>query len=132
MEDIDAAFKQAIKREVPLSQKGDEDGGTPERSDSPSPDMGSRGVTLSGLLNALDGIGAQEGRILFATTNNHAALDPALIRPGRMDAHIEFKFASKSQAEELFKCFYNPPTIADGVSQLLCLDEGTDDRRDHA
>lgn len=65
-------------------------------------------ISLSGLLNALDGIGAQEGRLLFATTNKYNALDPALIRPGRMDLHIEFKLASKYQARELYRCFYLP------------------------
>ena len=65
-------------------------------------------VSLSGLLNALDGVGAQEGRILFATTNHYDALDPALCRPGRMDVHVEFKLASQFQAGELFRHFYAP------------------------
>jgi chaperone BCS1 len=65
-------------------------------------------VSLSGLLNALDGVGAQEGRILFATTNKYESLDPALSRPGRMDIHVEFKLASKYQAAELYRCFYLP------------------------
>lgn len=65
-------------------------------------------MTLSGLLNALDGVGAQEGRILFATTNKYSSLDPALSRPGRMDIHVEFKLASKYQAAELYRCFYLP------------------------
>lgn len=37
-------------------------------------------VTFSGLLNALDGVAAQEGRLLFMTTNKIQVLDPALIR----------------------------------------------------
>ncbi len=65
-------------------------------------------ITLSGLLNALDGVSAQEGRLLFATTNKYDSLDPALTRPGRMDLHIEFKLASKFQARELYRCFYLP------------------------
>ncbi|KAF8906321.1 P-loop containing nucleoside triphosphate hydrolase protein [Gymnopilus junonius] len=65
-------------------------------------------VSLSGLLNALDGVGAQEGRILFATTNKYSSLDPALCRPGRMDIHVHFKLASKYQARELYRCFYLP------------------------
>jgi mitochondrial chaperone BCS1 len=65
-------------------------------------------LSLSGLLNALDGVGAQEGRILFATTNKYSALDAALCRPGRMDLHVEFKNASKYQARELFSRFYLP------------------------
>lgn len=52
-------------------------------------------VTLIRLLNALNGICAQEGRILFATTDRYSALDPALVRPGRMDLYIEFKVSSK-------------------------------------
>ncbi len=39
-------------------------------------------VDFSGLLNAIDGVGAQEGRIVVLTTNHRELLDPALIRPG--------------------------------------------------
>lgn len=42
-------------------------------------------VTFSGLLNALDGVRSQEGRILIMTTNHREHLDPALMRPGRAD-----------------------------------------------
>ena len=42
-------------------------------------------VTLSGLLNALDGVSSREGRVLFLTTNHPERLDPALVRPGRVD-----------------------------------------------
>lgn len=44
-----------------------------------------RGLTLSGFLNAIDGIAAQEGRILFITSNHADKLDAALKRPGRVD-----------------------------------------------
>lgn len=44
-----------------------------------------RQVSFSGLLNALDGVRSQEGRILFMTTNHRERLDPALLRPGRAD-----------------------------------------------
>jgi len=46
------------------------------------------GVSFSGLLNALDGVRSQEGRILFMTTNHREKLDPALLRPGRADYHV--------------------------------------------
>lgn len=42
-------------------------------------------VTLSGLLNALDGVASAEDRIIFMTTNHVEHLDKALIRPGRVD-----------------------------------------------
>lgn len=42
-------------------------------------------VTFSGLLNCLDGVASTEARILFMTTNYLERLDPALVRPGRVD-----------------------------------------------
>ena len=41
-----------------------------------------RRVSFSGLLNALDGVRSQEGRILFMSTNHIEKLDPALLGPG--------------------------------------------------
>ncbi|KAG7551013.1 P-loop containing nucleoside triphosphate hydrolase [Arabidopsis thaliana x Arabidopsis arenosa] len=47
-------------------------------------------LTLSGLLNCIDGLWSSCGneRIIIFTTNNKEKLDPALLRPGRMDMHI--------------------------------------------
>lgn len=42
-------------------------------------------LTLSGLLNAIDGVNSAEDRVLFMTTNYLDRLDEALIRPGRVD-----------------------------------------------
>ncbi|CAO3656985.1 unnamed protein product [Mucor hiemalis] len=42
-------------------------------------------ITFSGLLNSLDGVASAEERIIFLTTNHVEKLDPALIRPGRVD-----------------------------------------------
>ncbi|KAL0953878.1 hypothetical protein HGRIS_005052 [Hohenbuehelia grisea] len=109
MEDIDAAFHHGLTREgtTNSSVTNDPQVPPPQNGQAPPPPSTSR-LSLSGLLNALDGVGAQEGRILFATTNKYSALDPALCRPGRMDIHVEFKLASKYQAQELFRCFYLP------------------------
>ncbi|KAG6381797.1 P-loop containing nucleoside triphosphate hydrolase protein [Boletus reticuloceps] len=63
-------------------------------------------LSLSGLLNSLDGVAAAEGRLLFATTNHIERLDPALSRPGRMDVWVNFTHATKWQAEGIFKCFF--------------------------
>ncbi|EPQ51535.1 P-loop containing nucleoside triphosphate hydrolase protein [Gloeophyllum trabeum ATCC 11539] len=108
MEDIDVAFKQELTREAGDGEGKSENDG---KAQAPVVAIGppkDGSVTLSGLLNAIDGVGAQEGRILFATTNKYLALDPALCRPGRMDRHIEFKHASRYQARELFRTFYAP------------------------
>jgi mitochondrial chaperone BCS1 len=120
MEDIDAAFHHGLNRDSITSTSATGPSRKPiDSSQALNPNnnateqhSGSQ-ITLSGLLNALDGVGAQEGRILFATTNKYSALDPALCRPGRMDLHVEFKLASKYQMEELFKRFYRPDDEAE-------------------
>ncbi|GAB3766501.1 hypothetical protein GCM10028796_25840 [Ramlibacter monticola] len=62
--------------------------------------------SFSGLLNALDGVGAQEGRIVVLTTNHRERLDPALIRPGRIDLAIELGNATRSQLQSLIGRFF--------------------------
>ncbi|KAF7309874.1 Mitochondrial chaperone BCS1 [Mycena indigotica] len=111
MEDIDCAFSQNLNRDEP-STPADAPGGS-EGAPPPPPTAMAAGastsrISLSGLLNALDGVAAQEGRILYATTNKYTSLDPALCRPGRMDIHVEFKLASRYQAKRLFNQFYLP------------------------
>ena len=64
------------------------------------------GVTFSGLLNALDGVSSRDGRVLFMTTNHPERLDPALIRPGRVDRKVELGHATPDQARRLFLWFY--------------------------
>jgi chaperone BCS1 len=67
---------------------------------------GDTGATLSGLLNALDGVSSREGRVLFLTTNHPERLDPALVRPGRVDRKVELGHATPDQARRLFLWFY--------------------------
>ncbi|KAI3894967.1 hypothetical protein MKX03_027987 [Papaver bracteatum] len=51
-------------------------------------------LTLSGLLNVIDGIWSSCGdeKIIIFTTNHKEKLDPALLRPGRMDKHIHMSY----------------------------------------
>jgi chaperone BCS1 len=63
-------------------------------------------VTFSGLLNALDGVASSEERIIFMTTNHYASLDPALIRPGRVDVHELLDEAEGEQAQRMYMKFY--------------------------
>jgi chaperone BCS1 len=68
-----------------------------------------RGISLSGLLNAIDGVASHEGRALIMTANVPEALDPTLIRPGRIDMHVHFELATRSQIRELFLAMYHDP-----------------------
>ena len=63
-------------------------------------------MTLGTLLNLFDGIDSSEGTIIIATTNHINKIDPALIRPGRMDIHIELQKCSKITTIQLLEHFY--------------------------
>lgn len=58
-------------------------------------------VSLSGLLNALDGISTPSGLITFMTTNHIEKLDDALIRPGRVDRSEEIGYLTSEQLDRL-------------------------------
>ncbi|KAH8920683.1 hypothetical protein BT69DRAFT_1245029 [Atractiella rhizophila] len=89
-EDVDAAFTGRTQSGTPTS------------------------VTFSGLLNVLDGLASSASqRLLFMTTNHPEVLDPALIRPGRIDVQLHLGHATKHQAGTLFKRFYEG---AEGIS----------------
>ena len=101
MEDVDAAL---IKRKAGKSQGG------------------SNNVTLSGILNALDGITAQEGSVVFMTTNHIRKLAPALIRPGRCDRRMLFDYADRHQIHGMFLKFFlsrSPTASANKDSKTL-------------
>lgn len=63
-------------------------------------------VTFSGLLNALDGVGSAEERVIFLTTNHVDRLDEALVRPGRVDMTVRLAEATTYQIEQLWERFY--------------------------
>lgn len=64
-------------------------------------------ISLSGLLNTIDGAASHEGRVLIMTTNHPEKLDPALIRPGRVDLQVQFTLATQPQTHDIFKRMYS-------------------------
>ncbi|KAJ7581155.1 BCS1 N terminal-domain-containing protein [Mycena floridula] len=86
IEDVDAAFNKRVQT---------------------SEDGYQSSITFSGFLNALDGVASGEERIVFMTTNHLEKLDPALIRPGRVDLAELIDDASPVQAQILFSRFYS-------------------------
>ena len=63
-------------------------------------------LTLECVLNALDGIKELHDAIIVFTTNDIASLDPALIRPGRIDRTIEMKLASIDIIKDMLRHYY--------------------------
>ncbi|KAM3300664.1 hypothetical protein ACQJBY_041599 [Aegilops geniculata] len=87
VEDIDCTIE--------LKQREDEDE-EQSKSSSTEKKKAEDKVTLSGLLNFVDGLWSTSGeeRIIIFTTNYKERLDPALLRPGRMDMHIHMGYCT--------------------------------------
>lgn len=94
MEDVDAAFHGVLGKSGSAGPQSQRDG----------LHMGQ--LTFSGLLNALDGVAGQEGKIVVMTTNHPEKLDGALVRPGRVDFRAEFHHASRLAIERIFCNFF--------------------------
>uniref|UniRef100_J3MJ71 AAA+ ATPase domain-containing protein n=1 Tax=Oryza brachyantha TaxID=4533 RepID=J3MJ71_ORYBR len=90
IEDIDCSVDLTGKRKKKTPTSADPD----EAAHRASKDESATKVTLSGLLNVIDGLWSACGgeRIVVFTTNHVDKLDPALIRRGRMDKHIEMSY----------------------------------------
>jgi chaperone BCS1 len=101
LEDIDAAFGSRV-----TATGGD---ATPQSRSN---------LTFSGLLNTLDGVASSEERIVFMTTNYLERLDPALMRPGRVDMVRLLGAATSSQARRMFDGFYDSQDDGGPVSSL--------------
>ena len=75
-------------------------------------------LTLSDLLNVLDGVLETPGRILIMTSNYPERLDKALIRPGRVDLMINFKKASKHIIVEMYESFFDAEFPLEDIKHL--------------
>lgn len=101
LEDIDAAF---VSREI--KEKSLDPVEAEKLKINESAYQGLNRLTFSGLLNAIDGVTSTEGRIVFMTTNYVDRLDPALIRPGRVDLKQYIGYSSHDQCVKMFSNFY--------------------------
>ncbi|KAL3655346.1 hypothetical protein CASFOL_001132 [Castilleja foliolosa] len=92
IEDIDCSLDLTGQR-MKTGEKNDLEAVDKKNSRKEKDESGSK-VTLSGLLNFIDGLwSASAGeRMIVFTTNYVEKLDPALTRRGRMDKHIELSY----------------------------------------
>ncbi|KAH9148553.1 hypothetical protein AeRB84_008128, partial [Aphanomyces euteiches] len=63
-------------------------------------------LNLAGLLNVLDGVVDSPGRILIMTTNHPEMLDPALIRPGRVNKKVKLGHMSSRQTQLMVQHYF--------------------------
>ncbi|GLD98377.1 hypothetical protein PINS_up007074 [Pythium insidiosum] len=64
-------------------------------------------LNLAGLLNVLDGVIDCPGRILIMTTNHPEKLDPALVRPGRVNKKMLLSYMSAEQVQEMLAYYFS-------------------------
>jgi len=95
VEDFDSAdavkTRDAMKRQLQLKRKKEDDDSEKEADNSNKKIsfIENSGLTLSGVLNALDGVVELDGTLIFMTTNVLEDIDPAVIRKGRVDKFYE-------------------------------------------
>jgi len=105
IEDVDGA-RAARSR---TKNKAPEPAGTPrrrEKADKDDKEAEVRHLTMSAMLNAIDGAFATDGRVLFMTSNHPELLDAALLRPGRVDVREHFGLSTTREAHQMFKRFH--------------------------
>ncbi len=88
IEDVDAFFRQRDKADAGVK------------------------VSYSGFINALDGVAAHEGSVVFLTTNHPHLIDEAAIRSGRVDFRMELGLCDSSQLERMFLKFFDDAAAA--------------------
>lgn len=112
IEDIDAQGKLVHKRskefaqELTPSTNQDNLTGTGNTT-KPEEKKPEQTVTLSCLLNQLDGINNNHGMVAILTTNFPEILDEALVRDGRVDEKVFFDYVDHEQIYNMFSNFYN-------------------------
>ena len=75
-------------------------------------------ITLDDILNIWDGINETPGRILIMTSNHYDKLDPALIRPGRIDIKLEMSYLSKECVMKIFEHLYGKKVPRKYISSI--------------
>ena len=95
IEDIDAFFQQRHKADASVN------------------------VSYSGFINALDGVAAHEGSVVFLTTNHPQMIDEAAIRSGRVDFRLELGLCDRDQLERMFRKFFDDEAAAHAFAASL-------------
>lgn len=78
------------------------------------------GINFTTLLNVLDGLCTARGIIICMTTNHIERLDPALIRPGRIDVKAELSYCDNEQLTKMFNNYYPSENVSnDYINKIL-------------
>ena len=75
-------------------------------------------ITLDDILNLWDGIRETPGRILIISSNHYDKLDPALIRPGRIDITHELSNVSHNTLAEMYLNLFETEIDRDQLAKV--------------
>lgn len=75
-------------------------------------------ITLDDILNLWDGIRETPGRIMIISSNHYYDLDPALIRPGRIDVTLELSYASHQIIQDIYKHLFGEDLHKDELHKI--------------
>lgn len=75
-------------------------------------------ITLDDILNLWDGIRETPGRIMIISSNHYYDLDPALIRPGRIDVTLELSYASHKIIKEMYKNLFGEELNEESLNDI--------------
>lgn len=98
IEDVDAFFQQRHKADTNVK------------------------VSYSGFINALDGVAAHEGSVVFLTTNHPQLIDEAAIRSGRVDFRMELGLCDRDQLARMFRKFFDDEAAAARFADAVAAD----------
>ena len=98
IEDVDAFFQQRAKADTGVK------------------------VSYSGFINALDGVAAHEGSVVFLTTNHPQLIDEAAIRSGRVDFRMELGPCDRDQLARMFRKFFDDEAAAARFADAVAAD----------
>lgn len=108
LEDIDAGAREVIMDRAMLAKSLSDD--TDKKNTNDIHDQ----LNLSGLLNVLDGVVETPGRMVIMTTNCPEILDPALIRPGRIDKILELGYMDNvDDVVQMLSHYYPEQSLTD-------------------
>jgi chaperone BCS1 len=114
IEDFDST--KSTKSRIGINKKNPKHQVEPISSGPPVIDVSDKTLTLSSILNALDGVVSLDGTIIFMTTNVLENIDSAILRPGRVDHIYELGKLQHKEVCEYITLMFTSNTINSDVA----------------
>ena len=124
LEDVDCQSDIVMERTLKMNQPEPIMSSDDLNKEPQKERVDSNKVDLSFLLNLLDGVLENPGRIVIMTSNHPDTLDSALIRPGRIDVIAKFRNCSNTTVKDMIEFFYDTKLSEEDMERIYILQEG--------